>query len=348
MSQEILIVDDSAANVDILCDTLADDYEIRIATSGEAALESIAKKCPDLVLLDIMLPGIDGYEVCRLLKAGESTSTIPIMFITALSEIEAEARGLALGAVDFITKPFNTELVKARVKNHIELKLLRNNLESLVDERTKELALTQDTVIECIVKMGEFRNSEIGEHIVRTQAYVKALAEELKKNAAYRELLSDQYLRFLLQCVPLHDIGKVIIPDNILLKPGKLTPEEFEIMKKHTIAGRDMLIGAEKKLGKNSFLSLAMQLAVSHHERWDGSGYPYGLSGESIPLPGRLMAIADVYDALVSDRVYKSRTTPELAFEYISNGSGTQFDPKLVEVLVKIQEQFRMISLEQY
>lgn len=344
MHNTILIVDDSATNIDILFEALSDDYEIRVANSGESALESIRKKQPDMVLLDVMMPGIDGYEVCRRLKSNHNTFTIPIIFITALSETQDEAKGLALGAVDFITKPFNKELVKARIKNHIELKLLRDHLESLVEERTRELELTQDTVIECIVRIGEFRNTEIGEHIVRVRAYVQALADSLMKMDAYKELFTVSYVKLLYKCVPLHDIGKVVIPDEILLKPGKLTPEEFEVIKTHTIAGKDILLSAEKKLGKNSFLSLAMQMAISHHERWDGKGYPYGYSGENIPIPARIMAIADVYDALVSKRVYKPAFTHNEAIKIILDGRGTQFDPTLVDVLIKNQERFLDIS----
>ncbi len=347
MSSKILIVDDSPANIDILFDALSDDYDLRVANNGEIALESVAKELPDLILLDILMPGINGFEVCRNLKSNEKTCSIPIIFITALSETQDEAKGLALGAVDFITKPFNIELVKARVKNAIELKSLRTHLENTVKERTKELELTQETVIECIVRIGEFRNTEIGEHIIRTQAYVRALSEEMKKLDHYNELLTESYVRFLIKCVPLHDIGKVIIPDNILLKPDKLTPEEFDIIKKHTTEGKKILLSAERKLGRNSFLSLAMEMAESHHERWDGKGYPQGLSGKNIPLPGRLMAIADVYDALVSKRVYKPALTHEEAMRIILKGKGTQFDPDLIAIFLKLQDRFKNISKAQ-
>lgn len=343
----ILIVDDSPTNIDMLFNALNEFYDVTTAKDGESALKSISKNHPDLILLDVEMPGIDGYEVCRRIRANEKITNIPVIFVTSLSEIQDEIKGLELGAVDFITKPFNVEIVKIRIKNQLELKSFREDLEYQVLDRTKELELTQDTVIECIVSMGEFRNTEIGEHIIRTQSYVQALAEELKELDEYKEIFTKKYLRLLFKCVPLHDIGKVVIPDEILLKPGKLTPEEFEVIKKHTTAGKDILASAERKLGSNSFLSLAMQMAATHHERWDGKGYPYGLSELEIPLPGRLMAIADVYDALVSKRAYKSQMAYGEAVKIILEGRGTQFDPKLVDSFEKIQDKFKEISQKQ-
>lgn len=344
MSQRsIMIVDDSPLNIDILFDALKNDYDVITAKDGESALASVHDNSPDLILLDVEMPRIDGYEVCRILKDSKETSHIPIMFITSNSGIDQEIKGLKLGAVDFITKPFNVEIVKIRVRNQLELKTYRDQLEYLVKERTHELELTQDTVIQCMIKVGEFRNMEIGEHILNVQNFVRIFSAELSKTDKYKNILNAKYIRLLVKCVPLHDLGKVVIPDSILLKPGRLTPEEFQEMKKHTTAGKEILQDAESKLGENSFLKLAMEMAEAHHERWDGEGYPNGLKGKNIPLPGRIMAIADVYDALTSRRVYKPPFTHEEAVEIITQGRGTQFDPDLVDTFLKIKNEFRLL-----
>ena len=343
----ILIVDDSPTNIEMLFDALSELYEIAAVKSGEAALKFIAETPPDLILLDVNMPGIDGYEVCRRVNADESTRHIPIIFITSLSSLDEEIKGLKLGAADFITKPFNIDVVKVRVNNQIELKSYRDKLEQLVEDRTQELVTTQNTVIECIVRMSEFRNDEIGKHIISTRNYVQLLIDELKTLAAYRKQLTAEYQRLLIKCVPLHDIGKVAVPDTILFKTGALTAEEYAIIKHHTTAGGEILASAETNLGANSFLNLAMQMALYHHEQWDGGGYPKGLRGTEIPLSARIMSIADVYDAVVSKRVYKSKMTHEQAVKIIVAGSGSQFDPQLVQVFVNIQEKFRKTLQEE-
>ena len=238
---------------------------------------------------------------------------------------------------------FGQSKVIAMITNITERKLA----ELALVEKAGELELTQNSVIECIVKMGEFRNMEVGKHSVHTRAYVKIIADKLRVSAGYQELFTEKYLRNLLACVPLHDIGKVIISDALLLKPERLTAEEMEAVKRHTTIGKEILQSAEKSLGENSFLSLAIQMAESHHEHWDGSGYPSGLSGEAIPLPGRIMAIGDVYDAMVSQRVYKTKNSHAEAIEFINSGRGTQFDPLLVDIFVELEQEFLAISLEQ-
>ncbi len=342
----ILAVDDAEPNLDILVETLGDEFDVAVAMDGESALEMAAELLPDIILLDIMMPGMDGYEVCERLKKSGITRGIPVIFVTAMAEENDEARGLELGAVDYITKPFIPDLIRARVRNHIELKRHRDHLEELVYERTRELANTQDATIESMGRLAECRDPETGEHIRRTRAYMRLLAEGLAQNPEYTAVLDAKTIDLLCKSAPLHDIGKVGIPDSILLKPGKLTPAEFEVMKGHPMLGKQAIAAAEKKLGSNSFLRLARDIAMSHHEKWDGSGYPLGLKGADIPLCGRLMAVADVYDALISRRVYKEPMMHSAAVAVIQADAGSAFDPAVVTVFLDQQENFRTIALE--
>ena len=227
---------------------------------------------------------------------------------------------------------------------HFELSKHQEELEGLVAERTSEIQLTQDIVIECMIKTAEFRSSEIGGHIARTRSYAQAIVDKMSTVPVYKEILSPEFVQNLIKCAPLHDIGKAVVPDAILLKPNKLTDEEFELVKTHTVTGANILSSAEQKFGEQYFLRLAIQMAVSHHENWDGSGYPYGISGENIPLVGRIMAIADVYDALVSDRVYRPGMTHEQAVDIIIREKGTKFDPELIDIFVLIKDEFEAIS----
>lgn len=347
LRQTILIVDDVAENIYVLMEALKDEYAILVATNGEKALKIAAgQPAPDLILLDVMMPDMDGYEVCKLLKLNKITSNIPVIFVTALSEEKNEASGLEVGAVDYITKPFVVALVKSRVRNQVELKKLRDNLEELVTERTRELAITQDVTIYSLANLAETRDNETGGHIRRTQYYVKVLSETLRKHEKFRDILDDATIELIYKSAPLHDIGKVGVPDTILLKPAKLTSDEFEIMKKHTVYGRDALLKAEAGLGSNSFLRFAREIAYTHHEKWNGTGYPVALREEEIPVSGRIMAIADVYDALISKRVYKESMTHTRAREIITEGKGTHFDPIMVEAFLEIEEDFRQIALE--
>lgn len=340
----ILVVDDTETNIDILMETLGDDYDIQVALDGESALENVREEKPDLILLDIMMPGMDGYEVCRRLKDDPFTHEIPVIFLTAMAEEQNEAKGLALGAVDYVTKPFSPELVKARVANQLELKKHQDHLQELVALRTEELALTQEVTIYSLASLAETRDPETGGHILRTQRYVRALARRLQMLPMFEDLLTDQVIDLLYKSAPLHDIGKVGVADSILLKPGKLTDEEFAEMKNHTIYGRNALKIAEKKLGKNSFMKYARRIAYTHHEKWDGSGYPNGLKGEQIPVSGRLMAIADVYDALISKRVYKPPFSHAKAMDIITKESGAHFDPVMVEIFLTMEDDFLQIA----
>ncbi|MBF0119381.1 MAG: response regulator [Desulfobacterales bacterium] len=343
--KKILIVDDERFNIDILIDTLK-DYETIIAKSGEQAFKRLDKILPDLILLDIMMPEMDGYEVLKRLKAEDRTTHIPVIFITAMNEAGDETKGLEIGAIDYIAKPISPPIVRARVKNHLTLKNYRDHLEELVKKRTEQLLMTQDVAIQSMGVLAEYRDSDTGMHIKRTQNYIKILTAYLKHHPKFQNFLDDQTIELLYKSAPLHDIGKVGIPDHILLKPGKLTPSEFDEMKKHTVYGRDAIMACEKQIGSESFLRYAREIAYSHHEKWDGSGYPLGQKEDKIPISGRIMAIADVYDALISKRVYKPAFSHDQAVAIIKEGRGTHFDPDIVDVFLKIEEKFRQIASE--
>ncbi|MCK9259518.1 MAG: two-component system response regulator [Azoarcus sp.] len=345
--QSVLVVDDTPENIELLRQLLRADYVVHAAVSGRKGLDiAHASPQPDIILLDVMMPDMDGYEVCRRLKRDSATAHIPVVFITALDQTGDEANGLALGAVDYIRKPFEPVVVKARVRNHLALKRYERGLEALVQARTAELALTQQVTIEALATLAEYRDSETGGHIKRTQRYVRVLAEHMSQLDAYRAVLGEETVDLLYRCAPLHDIGKVAVRDVILLKPGALTPAEFEEMKQHVLYGSKALEVAEERLGTSSFLALARELILSHHERWDGTGYPHGLQGEQIPLPGRLMAVADVYDALISRRVYKPAFSHHRAAEIIRDGRGTHFDPAIVDAFFAVEDEFKRIANE--
>ncbi|MBQ4890395.1 two-component system response regulator [Shewanella sp. MMG014] len=348
----ILAIDDTATNIEVVKGVLSDDYLIQAALSGKVALKIIDKRKPDLILLDVMMPEMDGYQVCQHLKSQDETKDIPIIFLTAKVQEEDETKGLALGAVDYITKPISPAILKERVKNHLLLKASRDLverqneiLEERVIERTKQLAEIQDVAMVAMGALAESRDPETGNHIRRTQHYVKALAIAMAKTPDFKDILTPEIITAMYKSAPLHDIGKVGIQDSILLKPGKLTDEEFDIMKKHTTFGRDALNAAEKSMDiADNFLIFAKEIAYYHHEKWDGSGYPEGLAGENIPLSARLMAIADVYDALICKRVYKAAFSHEKAVSIIREGKGSHFDPLMVDCFMEITQEFDDIA----
>lgn len=349
----VMVVDDIEINIDLLFETLNGTYQVIVAMDGFTALEIVEENPPDLILLDILMPGMDGYEVCRRLKANAKTRSIPIVFVTSMNETEDETKGLELGAIDYLTKPVSPAIVLARVKNHLELKLAKEELENQneileqkVQERTLELALTQEATIESMAVLAEYRDPETGGHIQRTKNYVRALAVYLMEHPRFRDYLDESATELLYKSAPLHDIGKVGIADQILLKPGKLTRKEFQEMKKHAAYGHGAILAAQGKLGANSFLRFAGEIALTHHEKWDGTGYPKGLAGEEIPISGRLMALADVYDALISKRVYKPPFTHKKAVKMIARGKGKHFDPDIVEAFLALSEDFRQIALK--
>jgi putative two-component system response regulator len=349
----ILVVDDTPQNLQLLSVLLSEHYKVRVASSGEKALRIMQDgSLPDLVLLDILMPVMDGYEVCRQMKADPRLAQVPVIFVTAKSDSHDEELGLELGAVDYITKPISPAITLARIRTHLTLKRAANllqdrnhSLEEEVRRRTRELSSIQDVTIMAMSSLAETRDNETGNHIRRTQNYVKVLALQLQAHPRFAAYLGPAQVELLYKSAPLHDIGKVGIPDRILLKPGRLDPEEFEIMKTHTTLGRDAILAAENLLeSPNSFLQCAREIALSHQEKWDGSGYPEGLKGDAIPISARLMALADVYDALISRRVYKAPMPHEQAYKIILDGRGTHFDPDIVDAFVAVAEDFRAIE----
>jgi putative two-component system response regulator len=354
--QTILIVDDNPENILLLGEILKSKYNVKAATTGKKALEILWKNNPpDLVLMDVVMPGMDGFEVCKLLKGRASSQNIPVIFVTALGESLDETKGFDIGGVDYITKPFQPSTVLARVKTHLTLHDQNRVLEEKVVARTQSLATsaqalndTQDVTIYALATLAEYRENETGSHILRTQRYVKALARHLMGKEKFKKFLNPEIIELLYKSAPMHDIGKVGVPDGILLKPGKLTPEEFEVMKKHTEYGLEVIIKSEQTLGvdpKTSFLRFAREIAYTHQEKWDGSGYPEGMKGEQIPLSGRIMAIADVYDALISKRVYKPPISHDATVRIIEHGRGSHFDPDMVDAFLEVKEEFRQIAL---
>jgi putative two-component system response regulator len=349
----VLVVDDTPDNLTLMSGLLKNLYRVKVANNGEKALKIVqAADKPDLILLDIMMPGLSGYEVCKILKDDPATRDIPIIFLTAMSATEDEKKGLELGAADFITKPVNPPIVLARVATQLHVKAAadflkdqNSYLESEVGKRTRELAAIQDVTILAMASLAETRDNDTGNHIRRTQHYVKLLADQLQPHPRFANFLTDHTIAMLFKSAPLHDIGKVGIPDRILLKPGRFEPHEFEIMKTHCKLGRDAIQHAEDQLGLEvEFLKYAKEIAYSHQEKWDGSGYPEGLAGDAIPISARLMAVADVYDALISRRVYKEGMPHEKAVAIIEEGRGSHFDPDIVDAFLALSDAFQQVA----
>jgi putative two-component system response regulator len=337
----ILVVDDVAENIELLCQVLAPKYKVRIAKNGEKALQIIfSEQPPDLVLLDVIMPGMSGYDVCKAVKAHPVYHGIPIIFVTSLDEIEDEEYGLGLGAADYIVKPISAAIVQARLKTHLALYDKSRHLEHLVSERTMELELTRSEIVMRLGRAAEFRDNETGKHVIRMSHFSRLIGEASGMPA--------NDVQMLFHAAPMHDVGKIGIPDRVLGKPGKLEADEWAIMMDHAKIGAEILGGNEGEL-----LDLARLIAITHHEKWDGSGYPKGLKGEQIPLVGRIVAIADVFDALTSERPYKKAWTVEKAVETIQRDSGTHFDPNLVPIFIsilpeilKIKERYAEESLD--
>jgi putative two-component system response regulator len=342
MSQpQILIVDDNAENLSVLGELLHGPYRVRAANSGERAL-ALARQQPrpDLILLDVMMPGMSGHEVLTRLREHDATRDVPVIFVTALNALEDEEHGLALGAVDYITKPLRPAIVLARVRAHLELKQARDRLrahnqtlEAEVARRMRESLQAQDVCIRALARLAETRDNETGNHLLRTQASVRRLAELARASSPYAGELDDDSIALIAKSAPLHDIGKVGIPDSVLLKPGKLDAEEWVVMKTHAMLGAHAIERAIRDEREHvRFLDYARQIAAHHHERWDGAGYPDGLKGTDIPLAARLMAVADVFDALISRRVYKPPMPFDQARRIVCDSAGTHLDPVLVEL----------------
>ena len=348
----ILVIDDTPGNLSLLNQLLREHYRVKLANSGPRGLELAAMAPPDLILLDIMMPDMDGYQVFQRLRSDPATRRIPVIFLTAKVGAEDEERGLAMGAVDFIHKPIAPSVVLARVRTHLQIRHWQTFLEDKsawlqqeVESRVSEVFRLQEATIRVMVSLAEFRDECTGNHIRRTQDYVRLLADYLSRQPRDAGFLTPEQIDRIAKASPLHDIGKIAIPDHILLKPGRHTPEEFAIMQTHSVKGESMLLRSLHEMGgDNAMLRFACQIARSHHERWDGGGYPDGLAGEAIPLAARLMAVADVYDALRSRRPYKKAFDHAEAVDIIVQGKGSHFDPLLVEAFLALQGVFSEIA----
>ena len=349
----ILVVDDTPANLSLLSGLLSPRWRVRLAPSGAKALDLVRRQAPDLIVLDVMMPELDGYEVCRRLKADPATRDIPVLFLTALSQPEDETRGFECGGADFIHKPFNPATVLSRVATQLEAKQWRDTLhqrnawlQQELQSRLSEVEQLRDATLHVMISFAEFRDEDTGFHVRRTQEYVRTLARWLADQPGNPMGLDADRIEDIAKSAPLHDIGKVAIPDGILLKPGRLTPDEMTVMKTHAMQGWVMLRRAAERMGHQGdrFLRYGMEIARHHHERWDGAGYPDGLGGAAIPLSARLMAVADVYDALISRRPYKEPMDHADAVAYIAAGSGGHFDPTVVQALMANQDTLQRIA----
>ena len=357
-SERILLVDDNPTNLQVLVGTLEGrGYNLLIAKNGESALTIVRKARPDLILLDIMMPGIDGFEVCRRLKADPATQEIPVIFLSALGETTDKVHGLDLGAADYITKPFQPEEVIARVNTQLtiyglkkdlalrnaELRDMNENLERKVAERSQQLLKSREGVIFGMAKLTEARDGDTGKHLERICRYVDILARKMSKSDPE---IDENWINTVATTAALHDIGKVGIPDAVLLKPGRLTDDERKIMEDHPAIGGDALLEMRDHWGASPFLARAIEITLGHHEKWDGSGYPFGVTGKAIALAARLVALADVYDALTCRRVYKEAMTHDKVRQIIIEESGKHFDPKVVEAFLATEAQFQNVAIE--
>ena len=349
----LLIVDDATENLSVLSELLRPHYRVLAATSGEGALRvAVSLPRPDLILLDVMMPGMDGYTVLAKLRDNPATCDIPVIFLTALAAAKEEERGLLLGAADYITKPLSPTVVLARVRTQLEAQKARDwlknqnaTLEAEIARRMTENDLTQRVSIRALAHLAEMRDSETGNHILRTQAYVQQMATALHQHPRFAATLSERYIDLLSRSAPLHDIGKVGIPDHVLLKPGALDAHEWAIMKTHAQLGSDAIEQAERDIEMPlAFLATAKEIARWHHEKWDGSGYPDGLAGDAIPVSARLMALADVFDALISVRVYKPAMPYTQARDIIAAGRGKHFDPDMTDAFLAGFSDFTAIA----
>jgi putative two-component system response regulator len=349
--KKVIVVDDNPVNLKLARNTLMDLYDVYTVPGAEKLFELLEKITPDIILLDVMMPGMSGHEAIRILKKEKQTAGIPVIFITSKSDPESELQGFNMGAVDYITKPFSPPILLKRIEvlllmesQKAELLNMNENLQEMVDEKTKEVVDLQNAVLITMGNLVESRDDVTGGHIERTEALLSLLVQEMIAEGVYKDEIDAWDVTLLLRSAHLHDVGKIAIRDNILMKNGPLTKEEFTEMQKHALFGETIIEKIIAHTKENAFLNHAKILAGSHHEKWDGSGYPRGLAGEAIPLQGRLMAIVDVYDALVSERPYKKPFPPGEAIELIKKGSGTQFDPCIVEVFNNAAKIFHLVE----
>lgn len=349
--QRIMLVDDSITNLTIGRNALIHLYDVYTIPSGEKLFMMLERVVPDLILLDVEMPGMTGYDVIRRLKKDEATARIPVIFLTAKNDDGSEIEGLSLGAIDYITKPFSAPLLQKRIETNllterqrIALEAYNNNLQQMVEEKTQAVTALQNAVLRTMAELVECRDDVTGSHIERTQRYLKILVDKMLEKNVYMQEIGQWDINLLLQSAQLHDVGKIQIKDSILMKPGRLTAEEFEIMKSHTVFGEQIIDRISRSAAEEDFLTHARIFAAAHHERWDGTGYPRGLAGLDIPLQGRMMAIADVYDALISERPYKTAYSHENSVDIIAEGAGTHFDPVLAGLFAEAEDEFRHVA----
>ena len=346
-----MLIDDVPENLKLLHELLqSEGYRIVPFTKGSMALKAAKRQPPDLILLDITMPEMSGFEVCGQLKQDDRLQDVPVLFISALNDSADKIAAFSAGGVDYITKPFQEKEVLARVKTHLKLhglqmELEKHNLhlESMVLEKVKEISDSQIAIIMALSQLAEHRDEDTGAHIERTRIYCKKIAEKLRDKGCYLEIIDDAFIMNLYYAAPLHDVGKIIIPDAILLKPAKLSEEEFKIMKTHAAMGALHLLRVKESYPQNAFITMGIDLTRSHHEKWDGAGYPDGLFGQEIPLSGRIMALADVYDALRSKRPYKEAFSHEKSSRIILEDAGAHFDPLIVEAFISLEVEFDAI-----
>lgn len=351
MKNVILVVDDDKTNLSFAQRILGPQYRIAAATSGTAAMTYLEHHRPDLILLDINMPDMDGFEVMAKLRSNVRTEPIPVIFLTADNLAETEIKCFQLGAMDFVTKPFVPDILLSRVSKTIELDQYRHHLEEMVNAQAQKitedamrLGRFQDSVIVGMANLIESRDGSTGKHVKNTQTYVRMIADELLSRGYFTDELTPSYIEDLCKAAPLHDVGKIKIPDAILQKPGKLTPEEFETMKLHTTQSRQIIQTILGDLEDEHYVRLVEDIALYHHERWDGTGYPAGLTEDNIPLSARIMAVADVFDALYEERCYKPPVRPvERIMQIMSEGRGTQFDPVIIDVFMDMLPKLREI-----
>jgi len=345
----VLIVDDTPANLKVLSGMLKEKgYEVRPVPNGKLALQAARNKIPDLILLDINMPDMNGYEVCERLKKEPLLKDVPVIFISALSETLDKIKAFSVGGIDYITKPFQLEEVHARVETHLKLRKLMVNLENIIEEKVEEIYSSQVATIFAMAKLTQSRDDATGKHLNRVSNYCRLIVTKLSQQDKYKGIIDAKYIELVTSSSILHDIGKVGIPDEILLKPGKLSENEFELMKKHTVIGADTFMAVKRMYPQNEYVSLGVEIARSHHEKWNGNGYPDGLAGSDIPLAARIMSIADIYDALKSERCYKKEYPHEKCCEIINEGRGIIFDPDIVDVFNEVNEEIYSIWKSMY
>lgn len=342
----ILVVEDDRYILSLL-DKMLTRYGCTVLpfTNGPAALESASREAPDLILLDIAMPEMDGYQVCEQIKKNPDLEDIPVIFMSGMNSMEDKIKGFQVGGVDYITKPFYPEEVQARVITHLSLSALRSKLEyqKLVEKKVREVSEAQQATIFALAKLAEQRDDDTGAHLERVRDYCELLAQQLAQDSPYAVHVSEVFIDCLQHASPLHDIGKVAIPDSILLKPGKLTAEEFEVMKSHTVIGAENMQTVFNRYADNPFIGMGIEIALYHHERWDGTGYPDGLVGRNIPLSARIMAVADCYDALRSNRCYRKGFDHEKTKAILLEEDGTHFDPEVIRAFSAIEDRFSSI-----